>query len=739
MFSASVKKYSAILNTLRRCIACAGVGVCALLCAGCDGGGDSAGPGWVAPPDAAMPAAFSREENVPAFARKWTMPAGFSGFTQRWNKINADYVEKALETSREECVAALARRLSSCPRTSAADSARVSGRAALQQALSLGERRRLGDYLVFRDARDLPPELKWKNGGRQPELGSDKARRGGTLRLSLQRSFPGTLCPFGPNSNNATRRYIYDDIDIPLVRIHPGTGELIPGTADKWAVSEDRRTIYFHLDKDACFTNGAPLTTRDFVTALYVRTSPFSAEPFYGDFYLSRFSRITIYGNSILAVTLPDPKPAAAFYASIPASCTRFYAEFGPDYPTRYLWRPAPTTGAYRVAPGGLIMGRQITLERVPNWWGHKRRYTRYSCNVDRLVYSFTAEVSKARELFRIGEVDVLSGRDADFWYEGLEIKPVHDGYIQRVHFRNIWPRNSFGFHLNCSRPPFDDKNVRLGMQHSLHIQNVINTIFRGDYERMGSYFMGFGPYTNSKIKARPYSPEKAREYFARAGYTEEGGDGILSRPDGTRLQVVVSSRIDPLYANCMNLLRADAAACGLDLRFEQMDDTIFFTRLRDKNYTAGIFSWSFSPIMPDPSLFFLSRYAYNADGTPAKGTSNVTATASPELDAAILACRTAATRAEAVEAHHRVQQLIHDEACWVPGWTTSYWRFAQWRWVRWPEDGEYKFCPPRYFDPLDSHLYWIDEEEQRRTLESRAAGKAFPEMEIDVPIPAKK
>ena len=714
------------------------VGLCLCMLAsltGCDAGGAADGAAWEAPGDEAMPSAFSAEEAVPRFARKWTMPKGFAGFTQRWNKRNADYVEKSLASRRSECVAAFARALGSCPGSRSAGSARVEVRSALQKSLALGERRRMGDYLVYRDANDLPRDLKWVNGGKQPDLGSPQAQKGGTLRLSLQRSFPGTLCPFGPNSNNSTRRYIYDDIDLPLVRIHPGTGKLIPGTADKWAVSADGRTVYFHLDKKAKFSNGIPLSTRDFVTSLYVRTSDYSAEPFYGDYYLGRFSRITVYGDRVIAVTLPEPSPAAPYYAGIPASCTRFYAEFGPDYPTRYLWRPAPTTGGYRVAPGGLVMGRQITLERVPDWWGAKRRYTRYSCNVDRIVYSFTAEMSKARELFRIGEIDALSGRDADFWYEGLEIKPVHDGYIQRVHFSNIWPRNSFGFHLNCSRPPFDNKDVRLGMQHALNIQEVIDTVFRGDYVRMGSYFMGFGPYTNDKIKARPYSPEKAREYFARAGYTEEGGDGILSRPDGTRLQVVVSSRIDPLYANCMNLLREDAAACGLDLRLEQMDDTVFFSRLKEKNYAAGIFSWSFSPIMPDASLFFLSRYAYNADGTPAKGTNNVTATASPELDAAILACQTADSEEAAIAAHHRVQELIHEEACWVPGWTTSYWRYAQWRWLRWPDS----FCPPRYFDPLDSHLYWIDVEEQQRTLRARAAGEAFPEQEINVPLPGKK
>ncbi len=716
----------------------------ALLCAlpfiaACDGGRDSDGPAWQSPADSSMPPAFTPEEVVPVFARNWTMPKGFAGFTERWNKRNADYVLKSLAEYRGECVSTFARSLTSCPGTSGIESSRVAMRSALQKCFSMGERRRKGDYLVYREFIDLPPELEWQDGGDQPELGSSQAVRGGTLRLSLQRSFPGTLRQFGPNSNNSTRRYIYDDIDIPLVRIHPGTGKLIPGTAEKWAVSKDGRTVYFRIDPKARFSNGAPLTSRDFITSLFVRTSDYAAEPFYTNYYLSRFSRITVYGNGAIAVSLQEPMPAAPYYASLPASCTRFYAEFGPDYPTRYLWRPAPTTGAYRVANDGLVMGRGITLERVPDWWGHERRYMRYSCNVDRIVYSFIAEQSKARELFRVGLLDVFSARDADFWYEGLEIKPVHRGYIQRVHFSNIWPRNSFGFHLNCSRPPFDNKEVRLGMQHALNVQEVIDSVFRGDYERMGSYFMGFGPYTNHNIKARPYSPEKAREHFARAGYTVEGGDGILSRPDGTRLQVIVSSRIDPLYANCMNLLREDAAACGMDLRFEQMDDTVFFSKVKDKNYAAGIFSWGFSPIMPDPSLFFMSQYAYQPDGSLVKGSSNVTATASAELDAAIVDCQSARTEAEAVAAHHRVQQLIHDEACWVPGWTTSYWRFAQWRWLKWPQEEGCNFCPPRYFDPLDSHLYWIDPDEQLRTQRARSADEAFPEQEIDIPLPAQQ
>ena len=715
---------------------CVCAGMMALCMTACDGDGSENGVEWKHPSNESMPEAFSKKESVPVYAEQWHMPKGFLHFTDRWNERVRRHVEQALKTKQAEQRDALAAMLSLPPNSSEYKAAQVRFRTALEGCRQLARRRNRGQYLAYMPETMLPPNLSWENGLDQPELGSPEARKGGTMHLTLQRSFPSTFRIFGPNSNNATRRYIYDDVDIPLVRLHPGTGKLIPGTADRWAVSDDGLTVYFHIDEKARFSDGTPLTSRDFITALYVRTSEYSLEPFYGDYYINSFARIATYGNHVVAVTLNSPKNMPAYHASIPASCTPFYAEFGPDFLSRYLWRTEPTTGAYVLDPDSLIRGRQIGLKRVKNWWAGERKYTRYACNVDHIIYSFIAEQTKARELFRIGAVDVMSARDADAWYEGLEIPAVHNGYIQRVHFSNIWPRNCFGFHLNCSRPPMNDLNLRKGVHHALNVQAVINSIFRGDYTRLGSYFSGFGDYTDESIRALPYSPEKAREYFARAGYTVEGGDGILEKPDGTRLQVVVSSRIDAMYSNCMNLLREDAAKCGLDLRLKQMDDTVFYTKVKEKNYMAALFSWGFSPPLPNPGNFFLSHLAYTPEGLPAKGTSNITATASPELDAAILATNEVRTHEEAVKAHHRVQQLIAETASWVPGWTSSYWRFAQWRWVRWPDTEDCRFCPPRYFDPLDSHLYWIDEELKAETLKARLSGKKYAETEWSIPLP---
>ena len=710
----------------------------ATLLTGCDDDGAALGLEWKHPSDLTMPPGFAETDDVPTYTKRWHMPPGFAGFPQRWNAQVREYVEQHAAESRQTCEAAMVQYLTAAPGSTRQHRAKMRFMNTWQNLMNLSRRQEQGDYLVFRREIELPEDLEWHDGMDQPELGSPKAQKGGTLRLALQRSFPSTFRVFGPNSNNAFRRYLYDDIDLPLIRLHPGTGKLIPGTADRWAVSRDGRTVYFHIDEAARFSDGSRLTARDFITSLYVRTSPYGVEPFYNDYYMGNFSRIEVYGDQYLAVTLAAARPYAPFYASLPPSCTAFYAEFGPDYPTRYLWRVAPTTGGYTVNPYDVIMGRQVSLIRVPDWWAANRKYTRYSCNVDHIVYQFVSENTKVRELFRLGQLDVFNAREADFWYEGLEMEPVHRGLVQRVHFSNIWPRNCFGFHLNCSQTPFNDKNMRRGFHHALNVQQVLDTVFRGDYTRLGSYFSGFGQYTDESIKALPYSPEKARECFARAGYTIEEPDGILARPDGTRLQVTLSSRIDPLYTNCMNILREEAARCGLDLRLDQTDDTVLYSRVKAKQYQAAIFSWGFSPPLPDPAPFFDSSYAFNADGVPIPGTSNITATNSPSLDRAILACKAATTEAAAVAAHHQAQQLIAATLAWVPGWTTSYWRFAQWRWLRWPDEPGCRFCPPCYYDPLDSHLYWIDEKMKEETLRMRLSGESLPEVDLEIPLPAE-
>ena len=50
-----------------------------------------------------------------------------------------------------------------------------------------------------------------------------------------------------------------------LVNMHPKTLAPVPGMAERWEISKDRRTYTFHIRKNALWSNGDALTAKDFV------------------------------------------------------------------------------------------------------------------------------------------------------------------------------------------------------------------------------------------------------------------------------------------------------------------------------------------------------------------------------------------------------------------------------------------------------------------------------------------
>lgn len=150
----------------------------------------------------------------------------------------------------------------------------------------------------------------------------------------------------------------------------------------------------------------------------------------------------------------------------------------------------------------------------------------------------------------------------------------------QPQHILHHLPPPSLRSFLNTSKAPFNDLNVRRGVQHALNIQNIIDITFRGDYQRLNSYNSGFGKFTNPYIKARPYSPEQARAYFARAGYTIPCPDGILRKPDGTRLTAAITfPNSSPSLASTLGKLKEDARKCGLEIQLDPLDSTVAFRK----------------------------------------------------------------------------------------------------------------------------------------------------------------
>jgi microcin C transport system substrate-binding protein len=654
--------------------------------------------------------------------------ADFESWYPRYNRYIAKWLA-GQSTELENEITELETRLTTTTEASTVEKLEES-LAELHRTLArVRTRQQRGDYFQFHAASDLPAGLAWEDGMEQPEIGDPAATKGGTFRFWLS-TFPPTIRPFGPNSNNSFRGELYDNIELGLVDLHPETGELIPGCAKQWAIGPDQRTVFFRLDPDAAYNDGVKVEPIDFMWFIYLRASDNVLTPWFKQYLREQIAGLAIYGDDIIAVTLPDPRPKLAWSASLPPCPRHFYADYGPDYAERYQWRVPPTTAPYTILAGDIVKGVSITLTRDKDWWARDRKYYRHRFNVDHIRYTVVRDLAKAWELFRAGEIDYFPLTLPEYWYEKSEMDPVFDGYIERFTYYNQFPRIPWALYLNIAKPPLDNHDVRLGIAHATNWQKVIDVVFRGDAARLPGWTRGFGPVDNPAIQARPFSITQAREHFARAGFTEEGSDGILRNARGERLEAVISYTKVPVRDTMMGILKEEARKAGLDFVLDAGDGTAGYKKQMEKEHEIAFSAWGFQPPYPRYYEYFHSSNARDEKGNLKQNTNNVFSYADDRMDKLATRYRFATDEAELIRTAHEMQQIIHDEAIFIPGYMTEFQRLGTWRWIRWPDSEFTEFSPPMKYSPFESYAFWIDKERKAETLEARRTGRTFPEVE---------
>jgi len=584
----------------------------------------------------------------------------------------------------------------------------------------------------FKTEADIPKDLKWETGQGLPELGDPAAKKGGTLHTEMP-EFPPTLRFIGPNGNNTFRGEYFDNVEMQQVDRHPNADKWMPALAEAWAVSPDHMTVYYRLDPKARYSDGEKVTSDDWFTLFYVSLSPYIKDPFPNDYFKKEFASITKYSDRVFSMTLKEPRPDPVFSTNSQPLQTRFFREFTDDFPERYQWRKMPTTGAYDIRPEDIKFGRSITFTRVKNWWAKDRPYYRYRFNVDRIEYRHIDSPDTAFELFRQGKIDFFSNRYAAvppvYWYDKSEIPEVHNGYIERGTFYNVYPRITRGIYINQSKPGLDNQDVRLGINYALNFAKVIDVVLRGDAVRMQSTFAGFGRFVDPSLRARPYDVAKAQDYFAKAGYTKRGGDGVLMNDKGQRLSFTVTLPTQALLIQVGLILKEDALKAGLELKLDAVDYTQLFKKGSQKAHEIIFAAWGPEPPYPRVWEYYHSDNAYQKlpDGTrkPKPDTNNFTMTANPELDKLVDQQRNAPNEEEVQRLSWAVERFVQDQGAVIPAWDAPFYRYLHWRWMCWPKDGNLKMSRL----PLEKFVYWIDEDKKSETRKAMSGGRSFGEV----------
>jgi len=603
------------------------------------------------------------------------------------------------------------------------------------------------DFYHFKTIADLPTNLVWEDGQDLPEFADPNAKKGGTFNFFIQ-DFPRTLRTIGPDATGGIRPYILDYVGVRVLQSHPNvTGRVMPGVARQWSADPAAKTIYYRIDPDARWSDGKPITTDDVVFMFYFMRSPHLNEPWYNNFYSTKYKTLTVYDPLTFALTVPENKPdLVAAYSEFIVYPRHAFKDFGLGWIERYQWRILPTSGAYTLFEKDVDKGRAITFTRVTDWWAKDKKFYRGRFNPDRFRLEVIRDPDKTAESFARGDLDMFGLSLSKYWYETIsDAHPaVQAGYLVKTKFFNQVPRPDWGLWINSHKPTLNQLEVRIGVHHATNLDLVCSQFFRGDAVRLQTRSDGYGYRTHPTITYRPFNPSLAREHFAKAGFTQQGSDGILQNAAGQRLSFTLTA-YSPALRDMLPILKEEALKAGLELKLEVLDSTTGWKKVQEKNHEITLVALARSvESYPRYWEMYHGSNAYedayfDADGKPVQTfaagkpnpapqkvrvqTNNMTMTFIPELDRLIEAYDKAETWDEIKRLGAEVEQIIYDNASWVNGWALPFYRVGYARYIKWPKG----FNVAQSRSPDEFFLFWIDQDEKKATEDARRSGKTFP------------
>lgn len=405
---------------------------------------------------------------------------------------------------------------------------------------------------------------------------------------------------------------------------------------------EDKSWIIFNLRPEARFSNGTPITARDFEFAF--NTIRNHGQPFLKSFY-AEVDGVEVLSDHRLKFTFTTTdtmKPLVIVAGMSPIS-----AEYWEDKDiTKTYLDPEPASGPYEIA--SLEAGRSITYKRLENYWGEELAVNRGLNNYDQIRYDYYRDLEVMLEAFKAGEIDYRTENSSKRWATGYEIEDVKNGNIIRDMPADNQPQGIQAFMLNGRRAPFDDQRVRRALGLLYDFEATRRTILYNQYERINSYFPNsdFGasgtPTAEEISVLEPYRDQLPSEVFTQefiSPVTDGSGrnrkqlreainlfkeagwnlsDGKLMK-DGQQMKVEIlladagSQRVHALFVQ--NMKKA-----GISAEFRVVDSSQYEVRTDDFDFDIVSVRFNFFP-PPGAEL----RSYYGSEAADERGTGNYT------------------------------------------------------------------------------------------------------------------
>jgi peptide/nickel transport system substrate-binding protein len=494
---------------------------------------------------------------------------------------------------------------------------------------------------------------------------------GGVLIEATFGSGPNTFSPLFCNDTACAR--IVGFLFPGLLGTDPDLQTIVKGVpeamAQDWEISEDGRTVTFKLAQDRKWSDGTPITARDFLFSWEVAQN--EATKSFLTFYTGLIEKVEAPDDYTLVVTHKVASCRALAQSSLPFVPAHIYAETAPEALRDLPFNTSPSVTAGIFKFNEFRTGDQTSLVTDPD-------YPFGAAKLDGFIYKVVPDQTVLVEQFLAGETSVIDGAPVN---RRSDIKAAEDrGEVKVFDFPgNSWdylalnfadptnPQNGLDANGNPidqgKHPLFGDIKVRQAIARAIDVDSIIKGAVFGEGTRMAANMIPTSWAADPDLEPIPYDPEAAKALLAEAGWTP-GPDGILVK-DGVRFSFTLFTNQGNTRREAMGtIIKDQLAQVGIEVDFQTIDFNVLIDRFRSQTYDAFILGWRNGyPDDPDQTQLFARSSDVVGSG------SNFTSWSNPRVDELLQKGLSAPGCAEEDRNvfYYELQRLFQEELPYIP------------------------------------------------------------------------
>ncbi|AXF21037.1 ABC transporter substrate-binding protein [Burkholderia pyrrocinia] len=553
-------------------------------------------------------------------------------------------------------------------------------------------------------------EPKYPPGFKHFDYVNPDAPKGGTLVLAN----PSRLTSFDKFNPFTMRGNPAPGIDMLFESLATGSSDEPASAygllADDIDIAPDRRSVRFHLNPRARFSNGDPVTADDVKFSFDTLKSKLAA-PQFGAYFAEIAKAVVVDPATVRFEFRSANRELPLIAGGVPVFSRKWGLRAdGSRVPFDQLAFEQPIgSGPYLI--DHFDNGRTITYRRNPAYWGADLPVRAGTNNFERIVYKLYGDGVTKLEAFKAGEYDVLVEYIARNWVRRDVGKRFDSGELVKREFRQHNGAGMQGFFMNLRRPLFRDVRVRQALDLAFDFEWLNHQLFYSGYTRLDSYFADtdlqatgtpgaselklleplraqldpavFGPMVTQPDTNPPGSLRanllQARALLAQAGWTYR--DGALRNAKGEPFTFEILDDAGASMQGVVAAYQRNLAKLGIDARFRTADYALLQKRLDAFDYDMTTIRL---PGVQVPGAEQFSRYGSKFADEP--GSDNIIGLKSPAVDALLHALGTAQTRDELLDATHALDRVLMHGYYAVPQWYSTTHRIAYKRTLAYPQ-----------------------------------------------------